>query len=104
MALEDLAFDRLVDVGDVVVAERLHAAGALAHAQRRGVRRELDARVRGVVADLQRGLPGGDLDAQVVPGLGRRTRASGPHGKGPVVRPEPVGARLQAHAPTLRHP
>ncbi len=34
LPLEDLVVDRLLDVRLVVVAERLHAAGALAHAQR----------------------------------------------------------------------
>ena len=58
LPLQDLVVDRLLDARLVVVAERLHPAGALAHAQRRGVRVERDARSRRSVADLERRLPG----------------------------------------------
>ena len=53
LALEDFLVDRLLDVRLVVVAERLHAAGALEHAQRGGVDVELEARAGRVGADAR---------------------------------------------------
>ena len=40
------------------------------------------------LADLERRLPGGDVDQEVVPGLRRGSGAPGPHGEGAVLRPE----------------
>jgi hypothetical protein len=101
VALEHVADDRLVDLGLVVVAKGLDAAGALEHAERPGVGAQLDARL---VAHRQCRLPRGDIDEQVVPGLGGRPAAAGAHAQGSVVGAQPIGARLQAHAPTLRDP
>ena len=61
LAVEDLVVDRLVDVVLVLVAEGLHPARALAHAQRGRVGGELGVGRLGVPADLERRLPGGDL-------------------------------------------
>src|SRR3954471_814423 len=82
-ALEHLVIDRLLDVGDVVVAERLDSAGGLAHLQRTRVGRE---RHRRAVAQLERRLPRRDLDDEVVTGLGGGAGPLCPDGQSPVSR------------------
>ncbi len=99
--LQDLVVDRLLDARLVVVAERLHPPGALTHAKRRGVGVEHDAGLRGILADLERRLPGGDVDQEVVPGLGRGAGAPGPHRERAVLGPELVRAGRDRHARSL---
>ena len=57
LPLQDLVVDRLLDVGLVVVVERLHPAGALDARAASRVDVERDARRRGVLADRERRLP-----------------------------------------------
>ena len=95
--LQDLVVDRLLDVRLVDVAERLHPAEAFVHAKRRGVGLEHDARLRRILADLERRLPGGDLDQEVVSGLGRGAGAPGPDPEGAVLGPERVRACGDPH-------
>ena len=102
LAVQHLVVDRLADVVLVAVVERLHAAGALHHAQRAGVGRERHARV---LAELERGLPGGHLEHEIVPGLGGRSAPRGLHRQRAVGRSERVRA-LERHRaePILRVP
>ena len=101
LAPEDLFVDGLMDAGRVLVAERLDPAGALLHTQRRGVGGQLHARAARVVGDHQRRLPGSDVDEEVVTGLRRRSRSLRPHRERGIVRPKPVSARLERHAPSI---
>ena len=91
---QDFVVDGPLDVRLVVLAERLHSAGALSHSKRSGVCVEHDARLRAILCDLERCLPGGDVDQEIVPSLGRRPGAAGPDRKGPVPGSEPMDAWL----------
>ena len=74
LPLEHLVVDRLLDVRLVAVVERLHPAGALAHASATWRRRR--ASTARLVAERQRSAPRGDVDQQVVTRL-RRPRRCG---------------------------
>ena len=82
-------------------SERLHPAGALAHAERCGIDVEHDAGLRRILTDLERRLPGGDVEQEIVSGLRSGTRAPGPHGEGAVLWPERVRACRERHRQTL---
>ena len=96
--LQDLIVDRRLDARPVVAAERLHPPGAVAHAKRGGVDVEHDARLRRILGDRERRLPGADVDQEVVSGLRRGAGAPGPHRQGSVVGPELVRAYRECHA------
>jgi len=51
---------------------------------------EHDAGPRGILADLERRLPGGDVDQEVVSGPSRGAGAPGPYRQGAVSGPELV--------------
>ena len=70
LQLQDFLGDRLLDARPVVVRERALPARALEDAQRRAVDVELERRVGRVRADLERGLPRGEVQEQVVDGFG----------------------------------
>ena len=71
LPLEHLVVDRLLDVRLVVVAERLHAAGALAAPAASRVGRRARALVAGSSPTSSVASHAVTCDEQVVPGLGR---------------------------------
>ena len=97
LLLEHFLVDRLMDVRLVVLAERLHAAGALDDAQRGTVDLELEGRVGEGRAHLEHGLPGRHLEREVVARLGRGATAFRAHHQRSVVRSEPIAACRNRH-------
>ena len=55
----------------------------------------------GLVGERDRRLPGGDVDEQVVPGLGRRAGALRVHREGRVLGSEPMSTRRGRHAASI---
>ena len=100
-AQEDLADDRLLDVRLVVVLERLHTARPVEHAQRCGVGVEDEARVRRAVPQLERRLPPGDAQEQVVAGLGGGPPTARPDEERRVLGPELVRTGRDRNARSL---
>ena len=85
----------------IVLAERGHAAAALAHLQRARVRAQLHLQRLAVGADLDRSVPVGDLDQQVVAGLRGRAALPGPDRESAVVRPQLVSTSSDSHPRTV---
>jgi hypothetical protein len=101
LAFQHLVVDRSVNAGDVVVGEGLEAPRALHHAQRPGVGMQLDRRARGVLADHQRRVPGGDTEQEIVPRLRRSTNPSRPDRERGGVGSELVGTGRKRHAASI---
>jgi hypothetical protein len=89
---QHLVLDCLLDLDLVVLAEFLYSPAALPHLERVWIDPEVEAETLGVLADLERSLPGCDVDRQVV----TRHRGSSPplglHLQSPVLRSQLVGA------------
>jgi hypothetical protein len=98
----ELLAGRRGDLIPVPVVQRLDAAGSLANLQ--GA--QLDPRLetgRGAVRAVQVGPPVGDLDGQVVPGLGREAGAVCTQREPATVRTESVAPSISRHASTVGH-
>src|SRR5450755_3361355 len=102
LPFQHIVVDRLVDACLIVLAQRLHSALALAHPQRPRVRAQRhDHGPRRLLHDIERRLPRGDVDREVVSGLGRRTGPFRHDRKGAVARAERVGSCRDWHAASL---
>ena len=90
-----------MDAGHVVVAERLHAAGALI--TRSDVASAVSSMLvpAGSSATTSVASQAVTWMSEVVPGLRRRSRSLRPHRERGIVGPEPVSARLERHAPSI---
>ena len=103
--LEDLVVDRLEDVVLVLVAQLLHPALALLDPQRAAV----GAQLGGAGVEVERRLPAGDVQLEVVAGLRGRAAALRVHRERRVIwaEPEHAGSIYSVHGhrtrPHLHH-